>query len=698
MSTITWLPTAISPTSKGIIDTNFSNLNTDKAETSGKLSQFAATTSLELKGVISDETGSGSLVFATSPTLVTPVLWAATATTINGATITSGTLNWSVTGTNTGNQTIANTSAATTHTVTLSATGGSVQLVEGANITLTTTWTSADGIITIASTGGGGTGDVVWPASATDNAIARFDATTGKLIQNSILTLGDLWQIGWNASFSWQIDFTNNILDSINLTGWLSMIGWTYRSINDWGSNELIKFPTTSVPGAVNEFTISNAATGTWPILSATGWDPNIEMNFQSKWTWPYNFKGTASWPADIRLFEDTDNGTNYISVIAPATIASNAVQTLPATTGTLVNRVTTANGVSASNTDGALSVTLGAITPTTVNGNTISTWTGTLTLGAGKTLTVNNSIALTGTDATTMTFPTTSKTLAANDGSNMTLASQAIGDIITASSTTAINRLADVAVWSVLVSGGVWVAPAYSANPQVTTIELGNASDTTLSRVSAGVIAVEGTTINGYATTATAAGTTTLTIASPTTQFFTGSTTQTVTLSTTSILAGQTYRIKNNSTGNVTVQSSGANTIQIIGAGMECRFTAIVATPTTAANWSSDLEDFTGVNLATTATANAATINLAYKTNTITNNSAATLTITLPTAGAIDWEIRIVRVLDFSAVAQTVAWVNTENSDVSAPVTSNWSTTLPRTTWFQYNLGTTKWRTIATA
>jgi hypothetical protein len=40
--------------------------------TSGKLSQFAATTSAELAGVISDETGSGALVFATSPTLTTP--------------------------------------------------------------------------------------------------------------------------------------------------------------------------------------------------------------------------------------------------------------------------------------------------------------------------------------------------------------------------------------------------------------------------------------------------------------------------------------------------------------------------------------------------------------------------------------------------------------------------------------------------
>lgn len=39
------------------------------AQVSGKLSQFAATTSAELAGVISDETGSGSLVFSASPAL-----------------------------------------------------------------------------------------------------------------------------------------------------------------------------------------------------------------------------------------------------------------------------------------------------------------------------------------------------------------------------------------------------------------------------------------------------------------------------------------------------------------------------------------------------------------------------------------------------------------------------------------------------
>jgi hypothetical protein len=44
------------------------------ALTSGTLAQFAATTSAQLAGVITNETGSGSLVFATSPTLVTPAL------------------------------------------------------------------------------------------------------------------------------------------------------------------------------------------------------------------------------------------------------------------------------------------------------------------------------------------------------------------------------------------------------------------------------------------------------------------------------------------------------------------------------------------------------------------------------------------------------------------------------------------------
>jgi hypothetical protein len=54
--------------------------------TTDKLSALAATTSAELAGVISDETGSGSLVFATSPTLVTPNLGTPSAINLTNAT------------------------------------------------------------------------------------------------------------------------------------------------------------------------------------------------------------------------------------------------------------------------------------------------------------------------------------------------------------------------------------------------------------------------------------------------------------------------------------------------------------------------------------------------------------------------------------------------------------------------------------
>lgn len=56
------------------------------ALTSNPLSQFAATTSAQLAGVISDETGTGALVFANSPTLVTPALGTPASATLTNAT------------------------------------------------------------------------------------------------------------------------------------------------------------------------------------------------------------------------------------------------------------------------------------------------------------------------------------------------------------------------------------------------------------------------------------------------------------------------------------------------------------------------------------------------------------------------------------------------------------------------------------
>ena len=55
----------------------------------------------------------------------------------------------------------------------------------------------------------------------------------------------------------------------------------------------------------------------------------------------------------------------------------------------------------------------IGAATATSVNGLTISSSTGTLTITNGKTLSASNTLTLAGTDSTTMTFPSTSQTIA---------------------------------------------------------------------------------------------------------------------------------------------------------------------------------------------------------------------------------------------------------------------------------------------
>jgi hypothetical protein len=54
-------------------------------------------------------------------------------------------------------------------------------------------------------------GDVVGPASATDNAVARYDSTTGKLIQNSLVIIDDTGSVtGVNALTAQSLTVNNN--------------------------------------------------------------------------------------------------------------------------------------------------------------------------------------------------------------------------------------------------------------------------------------------------------------------------------------------------------------------------------------------------------------------------------------------------------------------------------------------------------
>lgn len=65
---------AFSTTITATANTTVTLPTTGTLATTANLSQFASTTSAQLAGVISDETGTGNLVFSNSPTLVTPIL------------------------------------------------------------------------------------------------------------------------------------------------------------------------------------------------------------------------------------------------------------------------------------------------------------------------------------------------------------------------------------------------------------------------------------------------------------------------------------------------------------------------------------------------------------------------------------------------------------------------------------------------
>jgi hypothetical protein len=103
---------------------------TNGVYTTNKLSALSATTSSELAGVISDETGSGALVFGTSPTLVTPTLGVASATSVAFAGSTSGTA------------TISAPAVAGTTAITLPAASGTLATLTGTETLTNKTFTS----------------------------------------------------------------------------------------------------------------------------------------------------------------------------------------------------------------------------------------------------------------------------------------------------------------------------------------------------------------------------------------------------------------------------------------------------------------------------------------------------------------------------------------------------------------------------
>ena len=281
--------------------------------------------------------------------------------------------------------------------------------------------------------------------------------TSGTLVNTAVTTLSSLVSIGtvttgtWNASLiagTYGGTGVNNGSFTITLGGNLTTSGAFNTTLTATAATS-VTLPTsgtvmssvTALPGAVTGTpSASNylrgdgtwAAAGTVTSVSFTG---GIVSVATATTTPALTVAGTSG---GIPYFS---SGTTWAS---SAALAANAI-VIGGGAGVAPSTTTTGTGV------------------LTAIGNTVNTTSG-LATGSVTTLSSLSSIGTIGTGVWNGTA-----VAAAYGGTGQT--SYAVGDLLYASTSTALSKLADVATGSVLVSGGVGVAPAYSATPTLTSL-----------------------------------------------------------------------------------------------------------------------------------------------------------------------------------------------------------------------------------
>jgi hypothetical protein len=267
-----------------------------------------------------------------------------------------------------------------------------------------------------------GSGDVVGPASATDNAVARFDTTTGKLIQNSGVTIDDNSNINANA-------LDDGYLNTAASGTLITLTSASVRRYTITGSGgQTIKLPdaTTLANGAVFQFdnnqssgaiTVNNNSNTLIVSVPSGGF---VLVNLLSNATAAGSWDRHDQAPANVSW---STNTFDYAGSITSATWNGNAVAINRGGTGqatasaafNALSPLTTAGDVLYGGTSGAgtrlgigsagqvLTVNAGATAPqwstpttgtvTAVSVNSANGFAGTSSGGATPALTLSTSI-----------------------------------------------------------------------------------------------------------------------------------------------------------------------------------------------------------------------------------------------------------------------------------------------------------------
>ncbi len=259
--------------------------------------------------------------------------------------------------------------------------------------TLPTTLPASAGCLQVGSTGvitqtgsacGGGGGATAWSA-ITDPGAAL-----------------SLAMAAYTTTFTWN-NATGSSVNLFNLTDTASNTGTGYIFTVGTAASSAAKPVRITAGGTANGVEMTTAgvlqAIGSGGILATTG---DSATAFFSAGQIEAARGGTGI---------DSSGSTGVLRVSAGTWTANAGISHLASSTsadlrGTLSDETGTGAAVFAGGN-------IGAATATSLNGLTITSTTGTLTIANGKTLTYNNSVALSGTDATTMTFPATTTTLA---------------------------------------------------------------------------------------------------------------------------------------------------------------------------------------------------------------------------------------------------------------------------------------------